>query len=168
MPGARKLPGDCARALRLTCRPSKHSFSLINMSEPQNDWKRYIRPNLTQFASKLQPSLVLDALHECDLLTLEECKRLRKESLTEEERSHILFYDILLYKENDKFTDFCQVLLAIPGQKHIVTKVMKVPSDHPARTQLVAQRVQRAIETFQQSENNQQVCMRVYNLLYMF
>ena len=144
------------------------------LSKPQNDWERYIRPNLTQFFNKLLPSLLLDPLHECDLLTLEECRRLRKEFLTEKERSRDLFYNILLYKENDendendennKFTDFCQVLLGIPGQKHIVTKVMKVPSDHPARTQPVPQRVQRAIETFQQSENNPQVCVRVSNLL---
>ena len=132
-----------------------HSETCIVSCNMSSDWELYITPNLSEIVQKLNPTLLMERLRSCGVLTAEDCSSLRNGCSTEEERSRKLLHDILPRRGNDVFNQFCRILLTVEGQNHIVTQVMKVPSAHRARTQL--QHVQPE-ESPLDPESSQRVC----------
>ena len=97
-------------------------------SEPEEKWERYVVPKLQELVKKLNPSLLLEDLRTCGLLTSEDCNTLRHDCSNEEERTRQILYDILPRRGNDAFDRFCDVLRTTEGQKHILSEVLQIKS----------------------------------------
>jgi hypothetical protein len=89
------------------------------------EWETLVIPHFPALLDALRPCLLLHHLRAAHLLTSAEFDQLQDESLTEQGRSQRLLNTILPCKER-AVEKFCQVLLAVEGQKHIVSKILKL------------------------------------------
>lgn len=87
-------------------------------------WAELSKSRLQHMEDALRPTLLLDPLLTNGLLTLTEYKLLQSRSLTEKERSKLL-RNLLPFKGQGSFSNFCSVLLEVEGQQAIVTEVLK-------------------------------------------
>ena len=87
----------------------------------------FVAPKFHVIVQTLQSSRVMDRLRFEGLLCREEYSRLIEKYATDEERARKLINDILPRKGRDSFRKFCEVLLAIEGQEHIVNDIIQPP-----------------------------------------
>lgn len=91
-----------------------------------DEWEEFLIPHLPAVVDKLRPSLLLDHLRARRLIGQSEYRTLHHPLLTETERSQKLLHDILPSKGREAFYSFCEILLGIRGQEHIVTQVLEL------------------------------------------
>ena len=82
-------------------------------------WEELVPTRMIHVAC-LRPALLLDYLRLCGLLTPEEHKELQQRSFTENERAQRLLHVILPAKGRNSMADFCEVLLHVEGQEHVL------------------------------------------------
>ena len=118
-------------------------------------WEELVTPHFPAIIDALRPSLLLDHLRATFLLTRTEYDQLQDETMTEKARSRKLVNTFLPTKEGS-FTKFCEVLLAVEGQRHIVTDILKLPvclaATHPVQ---VADNLPEQMSTTQSSSEGQ-------------
>ena len=94
--------------------------------EVDSEWKELLKHCLPDLLAALRPSLFLDQLRGCNLLSQEEHTDLQEESLSETDRSDRLVSTILPQKGKGSFEVFCKILCNVEKQKHIVSEILKV------------------------------------------
>ena len=98
------------------------------LSEAGSHWDQ-LKPRHPDIIKQLRPSLFLNELRADGLLTREECLQLQQESMSEADRSDMLVSTMLPQKGKGSFEAFCKILNNEEKQKHVVSKILKVPSE---------------------------------------
>lgn len=87
------------------------------------DWTRHVDRHFHTIVQTLRPSLILDHLRSNGLLNREEYSQLQ-EMTHECDRSRRLINTMLPSKGPGSLKTFCQILLSVQGQEHIVTDII--------------------------------------------
>ena len=91
----------------------------------RDEFEEFVVPCYVDLVRVLRPSLLLDHLRQARLINSSEYEELQSASLDEEGRSRKLLNSILPLKEKGAYKKFCDVLLAVEGQKYIVEKILE-------------------------------------------
>ena len=120
--------GDFVEIVRRKAEQPQIYETLCSPEEIDTEWENVVTPCFTAVAESLRPSLLLNGLRQVRLITATECEQLEHENFTEAQRSRKLLNSFLPQKGKGSFQKFCEVLLAVEGQRYIVRDILKVGS----------------------------------------
>lgn len=89
-------------------------------SQEDDPWETCLRPHFHRVVGQLQVGLVLDRLLSARLVSREEYNYLRRNFAIDEDRARHLLTEVLPKKGPEYYKMFCEILLLVPGQEHIV------------------------------------------------